>query len=68
MSQLLILIGVILLVYLIARTKSFSNKKLDVSDTEMVKCQACGLNLPASEAIESKDGWLCSDKQECQNL
>ncbi len=68
MSQLLILIGVILLVYVITRMKSDTNKRLDIPNTEMVKCQACNLNLPVSEAVESEDGWLCSEEQKCQNL
>ena len=48
--------------------KSDTNKRLDIPKTEMVKCQACNLNLPISEAVESEDGWLCSEEQKCQNL
>ena len=53
MWQLLILILVILLVYTTARMKRDSKAKLDSPNTEMVKCNACDLHLPASEAIEN---------------
>ena len=68
MWQLLILILVILLVYTTARMKRDSKTKLDSPNTEMVKCNACDLHLPASEAIEYDDGWFCSEEQKCQNL
>ena len=68
MWQLLILILVILLVYTTARIKRDSKAKLDSPNTEMVKCNACDLHLPASAAIENDDGWFCSEEQKCQNL
>ena len=61
MFQILLILGVITLIYLIAREpKSNFVKK----STEMVKCQNCDINLPLSEAIQNGDNWLCSNK--CQ--
>ena len=68
MWQLLILILVILLVYTTARIKRDSKAKLNSPNTKMVKCNACDIHLPASEAIENDDGWFCSEEQKCQNL
>ena len=48
--------------------KRDSKTKLDSPNTEMVKCNACDLHLPASEAIQNDDGWFCSEEQKCQNL
>ena len=63
MYQILILIAVIALVYLIARS---ARPKVNLSEksTEMVRCQKCNLNLPKSDAILSGKVWLCSS--ECQ--
>ena len=67
MWQLLILILVILLVYTTARMKRDSKTKLDSPNTEMVKCNACDLHLPASEAIENDDGWFLMRASNTQN-
>ena len=60
MYQVLILITVITLVYLIARSARKPKANLSEKSTEMVKCQKCGLNLPKSEAIQSGENWFCS--------
>ena len=61
MFQILLILGIITLIYLIAREpkSNFVEKS-----TEMVKCQNCDINLPLSEAIQTGDNWLCSN--ECQ--
>lgn len=64
MYQLLVLLVVIGLVYLLARTfkqdnTSFPESESD-SDSEMVKCKNCDLNLPKSEALRYEDDWYCS--------
>ena len=64
MYQVLILIAVITLVYLIARSARKPKANLSEKSTEMVKCQNCDINLPLSEAIQNGDNWLCSNK--CQ--
>ena len=64
MYQILILISVIALVYLIARSARKPKVILSEKSTEMVKCQKCNLNLPKSEAIQSGKEWFCSS--ECQ--
>ena len=61
MYQILILIGVITLVYFIARSARKPRAILSKESTEMVKCQKCGLNLPKSEAIKSSKYWFCSE-------
>jgi len=68
MWQLLILVVVIALVYLMARSKRKPTKKIDVPEIVIVKCQSCDLNLPISEAFKNDDGWFCSENRECQNL
>ena len=64
MYQILILISIIALVYLIARSARKPKVILSEKSTEMVKCQKCNLNLPKSEAIQSGKEWFCSS--ECQ--
>ena len=64
MYQILILIVVIALVYLIARSARKPKVNLSEKSTEMARCQKCNLNLPKSEAIQSGKEWFCSS--ECQ--
>ena len=64
MYQILILISVIALVYLIARSARKPKINLSEKSTEMVRCQKCNLNLPKFEAILSGKEWFCSS--ECQ--
>ena len=64
MYQILILIAVIALVYLIARSARKPKVNLSEKSAEMVRCQKCNLNLPKSDAILSGKEWLCSP--ECQ--
>tara|TARA_B100001142_G_scaffold15841_1_gene14813 strand:+ start:1230 stop:1436 length:207 start_codon:yes stop_codon:yes gene_type:complete len=66
MTQLLILIAVIFLIYAIRKISQNSQKKLDYrhkSQIHMVKCASCGLNLPDSEAIKKDNDWYCSKEQ-----
>ena len=62
MYQILILISVIALVYLIARSARKPKVILSEKSTEMVRCQKCNLNLPKSEAIQSGKEWFCSSE------
>ena len=64
MYQILILIAVIALVYLIARSARKPKVNLSEKSNEMVRCLKCNLNLPKSEAIQSGKEWFCSS--ECQ--
>ena len=64
MYQILILIAVIALIYLIARSARKPKVNLSEKSTEMARCQKCNLNLPKSEAIQSGKEWFCSS--ECQ--
>ncbi len=61
MYQILILISVIALVYLIARSARKPKVNLSEKSTEIVKCKNCDLNLPKSEAIQSGENWFCSE-------
>ncbi len=62
MYQILILISIIALVYLIARSARKPKVNLSEKSTEMVRCQKCNLNLPKSEAIQSGKEWFCSSE------
>ena len=62
MYQILILISVIALIYLIARSARKPKVNLSEKSTEMVRCQKCNLNLPKSEAIQSGKEWFCSSE------
>lgn len=64
MYQLLVLLVVIGLVYLLAKTYKQDNKSFpdSDSDSEMVKCINCDLNLLKSEALRYEDNWYCSKK------
>ena len=62
MYQILILIAVIALVYLIARSARKPKVNLSEKSTEMARCQKCNLNLPKSEAIQSGKEWFCSSE------
>ncbi len=61
MYQVLILITVITLVYLIARSARKPKANISEKSTEMVRCKNCDLNLPKSEAIQSGENWFCSE-------
>ena len=61
MYQVLILITVITLVYLIARSAKKPKANISEKSTEMVRCKNCDLNLPKSEAIQSGENWFCSE-------
>ena len=60
MYQILLLIAVIALVYLIARSTRKPKVNFSEKCTEMVRCQKCNLNLPKSDAILSGKEWFCS--------
>ena len=62
MYQVLILIAVIALVYLIARSARKPVEDLSEESAEMVKCKNCDLNLPKSDAIKSGKDWFCSEE------
>lgn len=62
MYQVLILIAVVTLVYLIARSTASPVANISDKNTEMVKCKKCDLNLLESEALKSGDNWFCSAK------
>ena len=64
MYQILILITVITLVYLIARSARKAKLNLTEETTEIVRCQKSNLNLPKSNAFLSGKEWFCSS--ECQ--
>ena len=64
MYQILILIAVIALVYLIARSARKTKVNISEKSPEMVRCQKCNLNLPKSDAFLSGKEWFCSS--ECQ--
>ncbi|MFL2701738.1 MAG: PP0621 family protein [Gammaproteobacteria bacterium] len=61
MYQVLILITVITLVYLIARSARKPKANISEKSSEMVKCKNCDLNIPKSEAIQSGENWFCSE-------
>jgi len=60
MYQILILIAVVTLIYLIARSARGPIANISNKNTDMVKCQKCDLNLPESEALQFGDKWFCS--------
>tara|TARA_B100001029_G_C15054599_1_gene453357 strand:+ start:1573 stop:1770 length:198 start_codon:yes stop_codon:yes gene_type:complete len=60
MYQILILIAVVTLIYLIARSTRGPIANISNKNTDMVKCQKCDLNLPESEALQFGDKWFCS--------
>ncbi len=61
MYQVLILITVITLVYLIARSARKPKANISEKSSEMVKCKNCDLNIPKSEAVQSGENWFCSE-------
>ena len=65
MYQILILIAVVALIYLIARSTRGPIANISNKNTDMVKCQKCDLNLPESEALQFGDKWFCS--AECKS-
>jgi len=59
--QTLLLFSFIALIYFLNKLLAKSSKKIiKTKSMEMVKCEACGLNLPKSEALEKKELWYCS--------
>jgi len=59
--QILLLFSFIALIYFLNKIIDKSSKRIiKTKSMEMVKCEACGLNLPKSEALEKKGLWYCS--------
>jgi len=61
LSQLILILGIIGLIWLYILFKKKPDKKEKVS-LEMVRCDACGINIPKSEAIGSEELWFCSEE------
>ena len=61
MSQLILILGIIGLIYLYILFKRKPAKQEKVK-LEMVKCVTCGVNIPKSEAIGSEEHWFCSEE------
>ena len=61
MSQLILILGIIGLIWLYILFKKKPAKKEKVS-LEMVRCDTCGVNIPKSEAIGSEELWFCSEE------
>ena len=61
MSQLILIVGIIGLfcLYFLFKRKEPKQEKVSV---EMIKCLACGVNIPKSEAVGSEEGWFCSEE------
>ncbi len=74
MAKLLFLAGIVFLLVLWFKSKGRSRGDLDAkrgakrdakaesSVEDMVRCQVCGVNLPRSEAILSRDRLYCCDE------
>jgi len=59
--QIILLFSFIAVIYYLNKILDKSSKKIiKTKSMEMVKCEACGLNLPKSEALEKKGLWYCS--------
>ena len=59
MSQLLLILGIIGLIFLYVLYKK-NNQQVKKDKEEMVKCQTCGVNVPKSQALTSGNNWFCS--------
>ena len=60
MFQVLILITVILLIYFISKVSRNSKDVISSNQSEMVKCNACGLNFPDKDSIKVGESLFCS--------
>jgi len=61
LSQLILILGIIGLIWLYILFKRKPSKKEKVT-LEMVRCDTCGVNIPKAEAIGSEELWFCSEE------
>ena len=64
MGKLLLLLILALVVYLAVRSAYRRSKpgRSEAAVEDMVACERCGVNLPRSEAIESRGRYFCSQE------
>lgn len=71
MAKLLLLIAVTVLVVWLFKSmgrKSGAAKPPQAKGPEdMVRCEVCGVNLPRSEAVMSRDHFYCCDQHRLQD-
>jgi len=70
MSRLFIIVLIVVLIIYLFKRKSLPKNPLDASTSKknatskkgeaMVKCKACGVHLPISEALKKQDDYFCS--------
>ncbi len=60
MSRLLFLFAIVAVVYLLLKSFKKPNEKKCTRSEDMVRCARCGVHLPLSECIRSKEAYYCS--------
>jgi len=69
LGKILLLIAGVFLLFWVFGVFAKNVKQKDKAQTEigesMVRCMHCGVHLPASEAIASREEYFCSEEHRC---
>ena len=66
MAKFLLLIAVFIIAYMViksgARRRDWPKQAPGSVEEDMVRCKVCGVHLPRSESLESRDEFFCSEE------
>jgi uncharacterized protein len=66
LAKFLLLIAVFIIAYMViksgARRRDWPKQAPGSIEEDMVRCKVCGVHLPRSESLESRDEYFCSEE------
>jgi uncharacterized protein len=66
LAKFLLLIAVFIIAYMViksgARRRDWPKQAPGSIEEDMVRCKVCGVHLPRSESVESRDEYFCSEE------
>ena len=66
LGKFLLLIAVFIIAYMViksgARRRDWPKQAPGSIEEDMVRCKVCGVHLPRSESLESRDEFFCSEE------
>ncbi|UCH48254.1 MAG: preprotein translocase subunit YajC [Betaproteobacteria bacterium] len=67
LAKFLLLIAVFIIAYMViksgARRREWPKQAPgSIAEEDMVRCKVCGVHLPRSESLESRDEYFCSEE------
>lgn len=68
LAKFLLLIAVFIVAYMViksgARRRDWPQQSSGSTAEDMVRCKVCGVHLPRSESVESRDEYYCSEEHQ----